>query len=88
MIYMQDVGWWHALTSKYKSHRTLKKSGFLTRLGVQERYEAVLNIQTGYIVWSLGPFPPGSHTDLLQCLAHKLKLGDRVEADKGYRGWP
>ena len=68
------------------------------------RYEVALNIQTGDIVWSHGPFPPGAHTDLaifLQGLAHKLKPGEkvkadthklkpgeRVEADRGYWLWP
>ena len=55
------------------------------------RYEVALNIQTGDIVWSHGPFPPGAYTDLaifLQGLAHKLEPGERVEANKGYRGWP
>ena len=50
-----------------------------------------MNIQKGNIVWSHGPFPSGAHTDLaifLQGLTHKLKPGERVEADKGYRGWP
>ena len=53
------------------------------------RYEVALNIQTGDIVWSHGPFPPGAHMDLaifLQGLAHKLEPGERVEADKGYGG--
>ena len=59
--------------------------------GPAVRYEVALNIQTGDIVWSHGPFQPGEHTDLaifLQGLAHKLKPGERVEADRGYRGWP
>ena len=54
-------------------------------------YEVALTIQKGNIVWSHGPFPPGAHIDLaifLQGLAHKLKPGETVEADKGYRGCP
>ena len=53
------------------------------------RYEVAINIQTGNIIWSHGPFPPGADTDLaifLQGLALKLEPGERVEADKGYRG--
>ena len=55
------------------------------------RYEVALNIQTGNIVWSHGPFSPGAYTDVaifLQGLAHKLEPGKRVEADRGYWGWP
>ena len=54
--------------------------------GTWLHYKVALNIQTGDIVWSHGPFPPGAHTDLaifLQGLAHKLKPGEGVEADKG-----
>ena len=54
------------------------------------RYEVGLNIQTGDIVWSNGPFPAGEWTDIrifLSDLASKLKQGEKVEADLGYRGW-
>ena len=55
------------------------------------RYKVALNIQIGNIVWSHGLFLTGAYKDLaifLHVHAHKLKPGERVEADKGYRGWP
>ena len=54
------------------------------------RYEVGLNIQTGDIVWTNGPFPAGEWTDIrifLSDLAPKLGPGEKVEADLGYRGW-
>ena len=59
--------------------------------GAGLRYEVALNIQTGHIVWTNGPFPPGQCSDLgifLQDLRGKLAPGERVEADLGYIGWP
>jgi DDE superfamily endonuclease len=53
------------------------------------RYEVALCIRTGDIVWVSGPFPAGQWPDLkifrLE-LKHYLGPGERVEADKGYRG--
>ena len=59
--------------------------------GPELRYKVAQNIQTVDIVWNHGLFLPGAQADLaifFQGLAHKLKPGERVEADKGYRGWP
>lgn len=54
------------------------------------RYEVALNIQSGDIVWTSGPFPPGEWPGIrifLSGLAHKLRPGEKVEADQGYQGW-
>ena len=53
------------------------------------RYEVGICIQTGHIVWVNGPFAPGPHPDLVVFrlgLKKYLLPGERVEADKGYRG--
>jgi hypothetical protein len=53
------------------------------------RCEITLCIRTGDIVWVSGPFPAGEWTDLKifrNELKHFLGPGERVEADKGYRG--
>ena len=58
--------------------------------GAGLRYEVALNIQTGDIVWTNGPFPPGRYPDIsifLQDLRGNLDPGERVEADQGYVGW-
>ena len=68
-------------TTKYYSYK-------INHTGL--RYEVGLNIQTGDIVWTTGPYPPGEWTDIrifLAELAGKLPLGEKVEADRGYRGW-
>jgi DDE superfamily endonuclease len=52
------------------------------------RYEVGLAIRTGHIVWINGPFPCGDYSDVTIFrlgLAHYLDVGERVEADKGYR---
>ena len=54
------------------------------------RYEVAIAIQTGHVVWTNGPYPAG-WSDLKifrDKLKKKLKNGERVEADKGYRGEP
>ena len=58
--------------------------------GAGLRYEVAVAIQSGHIVWTNGPFPAGT-PDLKifrQDLKKQLKNGERVEADKGYRGEP
>ena len=53
------------------------------------RYEVGLSIQTGWIVWINGPYPPGRWPDI-NIFRHQLKNHllphERVEADDGYRG--
>ena len=75
---------------KINQPKNFKKKWFSHKSrGAGLSYEVALNIQTGDIVWSYGPFPPGAHTDLaifLQGLAHKLKQDERVEADRDYQG--
>ena len=53
------------------------------------RYEIGLCIQTGYIVWTHGPFPAGLIPDisvLRSKLKYELAPGERVECDRGYCG--
>ena len=53
------------------------------------RYEVALCIQTGDICWTNGPFPCGAWPDISifrKDLKGKLKRGEKVEADFGYRG--
>jgi hypothetical protein len=53
------------------------------------RYEVAVCILTGHIVWINGPFLPGDWPDIeifRAGLLHMLEHGERVEADKGYRG--
>ena len=53
-------------------------------------YKVELNIQTGDIVWTNGPFPAREWTYIcifLSDLAFKLKQGEKVEADLGYCRW-
>jgi hypothetical protein len=55
------------------------------------RYEIAICIKTGYIVWVNGPFPCGSFPDIKifrSALKYKLRAGEKVEADNGYRGEP
>jgi len=55
------------------------------------QYEVCVCIQTGDIVWINGPFPCGSWPDVnifRRNLIHMLLPGEKVEADKGYRGHP
>lgn len=65
---------------KYYSYK-FKKSGL--------RYEVGLNIITGDICWWHGPYEPGMWNDLMifrDVLMGDLPPGERVEADKGYKG--
>ena len=57
------------------------------------RYEIGLAIQSDNIVWTSGPYPAGKWSDmrifregLPKSLKDSLSDGERVEADKGYRG--
>jgi hypothetical protein len=53
------------------------------------RYEVGVCIQTGDLVWINGPFPCGAWPDIKifrQDLIGCLTGGEKVEADKGYRG--
>lgn len=55
------------------------------------RYEVAVCIKTGFIVWIHGPLPCGSHPDITvfrSGLKQALVVGERVEADRGYRGEP
>lgn len=55
------------------------------------RYETALNIQTGDIVWTKGPFPCAKWPDakiFQYSLQHKLAEDEMVEADGTYRGMP
>lgn len=55
------------------------------------RYEVGVCIATGHLVWINGPYPCGSNPDIVifrSALKWKLVFGERVEADKGYRGEP
>lgn len=57
--------------------------------GAGLRYEVALCILTGWIVWVMGPFPPGDWVDV-ECfrfaLKQKLDRFEHVEADDGYIG--
>ena len=51
------------------------------------RYEIGLCIQTGWIVWVNGPYPPGEWPDLRIArdrLVHLLEPGELYLADSGY----
>ena len=55
------------------------------------RYETAINIQTGDIVWTKGPFPAGSWSDnkiFQHRLLHMLDDDEMVEADGTYTGLP
>ena len=53
------------------------------------RYEVGVCIQTGWVCWMNGPFPCGAWPDLRisrESLIYRLPTGEKVVADKGYRG--
>ena len=53
------------------------------------RYELAICIQTGLLVWTKGPFPPGDWPDInifRGWLKGKLLPLERIEADYGYQG--
>ena len=55
------------------------------------RYETAINIQTGDIVWTYGPFPAGKWADTRifnHKLRHNLEDDEMVEADSTYMGMP
>ena len=55
------------------------------------RYEVAVSINGGDIVWTNGPFPCGRWPDITifrSGLMDNLLPGERVEADRGYRGQP
>lgn len=69
-------------TNKWISHK-FKSAGV--------RYEVGVSIATGYIAWFNGPFQCGANPDITvfrKALKFKLGYGERVEADRGYRGEP
>ena len=52
-------------------------------------YELRVDILTGNLVWIQGPYPAGKLTDIKnfnKVLQNFLELGERVGANKGYRG--
>ena len=55
-------------------------------------YKIAVTIITGEIAWINGPFQAGEYSDLRIFreggLQHAIDLGERVEADDGYRGDP
>ena len=59
--------------------------------GAGVRYEVAVCIATGHIVWVNGPFPCGAWPDIKIFrfrLKRMLRRGEKVEADRGYRGDP
>ena len=57
--------------------------------GAGLRYEVAICIQTGWIVWTNGPFPCGACHDITifrSGLKPLLLLWEQVEADDGYVG--
>ena len=54
-------------------------------------YELGIFFQTGHIVWSSGPYKPGVYNDIKMSrdrLIFVLEPGEKVEAERGYRGEP
>jgi hypothetical protein len=67
----------------FASHKYAGKSAL--------RYELGVDILAGNLVWIQGPYPAGKYSDIVifnKALTHFLEPGERVEADKGYRGYP
>jgi hypothetical protein len=65
----------------FASHKYAGKSAL--------RYELGVDILAGRLVWIQGPYPAGKWPDIKifnAVLSHFLELGERVEADDGYRG--
>ncbi len=55
------------------------------------RYELGVDILVGNLVWIQGQYSAGKYTDIKifnKVLRNFLEPGERVEADKGYRGHP
>ena len=67
----------------FASHKLKKKSAL--------RYEIAVGIISGDIKWINGPYPAGKYSELTifcECLQFNIDVGERVEADDGYRGDP
>jgi hypothetical protein len=67
----------------FASHKYAGKSALCYELGV--------DILVGNLVWIQGPYPAGKYTAIKifnKVLSNFFELGERVEADKGYRGHP
>ena len=67
----------------FTSHKYAGKSAL--------RYELGVDILTGNLVWIQGPYPAGKYSDIVifnEVLTFLLEPGERVEANKGYRGYP
>jgi hypothetical protein len=55
------------------------------------RYELGVDILVGNLVWIQGPYPASKYTNIKifnKVLRNFLELGERVEADEGYRSHP
>jgi len=55
------------------------------------RYVLGVDILVGNLVWIQGPYPAGKYSDIAifnGVLTFFLEPGERVEADKGYSGYP
>jgi hypothetical protein len=66
-----------------------ERTGIYHKQGV--RYEVATCVNTGHIVWILGPFPCGTHDDRTIYrfgLKRLLLQGEKVWAGGGYRGDP
>ena len=67
----------------FASHKYAGKSTLCYELGV--------DILAGNLVWIQGPYPAGKYTNIKifnKVLCNFLETGERVEANKGYRGHP
>ena len=67
----------------FASHKYAEKSTLRYALGV--------DILAGNLVWIQGPYPVGKYSNIVilyEVLTFFLEPGERVEADKGYRGYP
>jgi len=67
----------------FGSHKYVGKSAL--------RYDLGVDILAGNLVWIQGPYSAGKYTDITifnKVLRNFLEPGERVEADKGYRGHP
>jgi hypothetical protein len=67
----------------FASHKYAGKSALRYKLGV--------SILGGDLVWIQGPYPAGKYNDIKifnKVLRHFFDSGERVEADKGYIGYP
>jgi DDE superfamily endonuclease len=95
--FKNDRGNWCLVTVDGTDFRICEPTPFSSKWyshkfkGPGVRYEVAVAISTGYIVSIQGPFPCGWFPDITifrNHLIHQLLPGERVEADKGYRGEP